>query len=620
MIRVVNPAGMTCGSGFVIRRDGYIVTCHHVIYDLQRIDVEFRGERYSATWEEQLSCPDADLAVLHIPVEDAAAAPIINPEGLSGSVLVYGFPPSRQYQFPQGYAIEAKSIRPSTPVATLRTYPQKQISHQNPWNRLPSPDSVFRAYRIDAPVDPGTSGGPVLGLDLGGVVGIVQSTNIGNKAEAYAIRWDNLRSSLLHLGLEPLHNSVCSYLRAVEERISRVRLFHMAEPIDLTKQYIAVRLAAHRTLRDQSESNRARPDDDSLRAYVTQRWELASISDQVRWEHAKERWPLLTVLADPGMGKSTLLREEARSLASRERQAVERHEKAASDAVLPVYVRLADLSVVGGDLPAAVVQVLGQDHDPAVIEVITPVLERKLRNGGCVLLLDGLDEVALADRKELSKQVNQFARGSACPIYCTSRTAGYRGALIDDAKEVEILPLNWSETTEFVNSWWSNVVGASRADHASPDALLRELRQRPQFLGLVQNPLMLSLVCSLYQDGTLPLPTRRHELYDRATDLMMRSWRADRLYQPEGIVIAKQRLLETLAYGFSSQSKNVFTYDELYDRITAYLQTRPPDLRQASASDLIADLSEGAGMFTTVQARGRKLIFLHRTFQKQVIN
>lgn len=613
VVRVLDPAGDTRGSGFVIRKDGYVVTCHHVVCDLPAITVEHRGTRYPAAWNERLSSPDTDLAVLQIAVDDAVPVRIVNPQTLSGPALVYGFPIPRLRVFPEGFDFGAENIRAGPPIATLSTFRDMKLADRNPWNRLPRPDATFRAYRIDAPVERGVSGGPVLVPDVGGVVGVIQSTG---RTEAYVIRWENIQSTLLELGVEPRHNATCSYLRAVDEQCSQTRLFHVAEPAESARHYVTVRLAVQRTLRSEAESSRARAHEDSIRAYATQRWEVAPRTDQVTWVEAKERWKRATVLADPGMGKSTLLREEARSVASRERQSIERREKAAADAFLPIYVRLADLAATTGDVPAAILDVMRAQYDASVIGALEADVARKLQNGNCVLLLDGLDEVALEDRKPLSKRLKQFARTAICSIYCTSRIAGYRGSLLDDMKELEILPLNWSETTEFVQHWFAGAAGGAHPAGAAAGGLLRALRQRPQLRGLAQNPLLLSLLCSLYQAGDRPLPARRHEIYAAAVQLIMGRWRAERTDQAVGIVIAKQRLLETLAFSFSSGGRQIFSYDELFDRVSDALPALPADLRTMTAGELIAELSERDGILAMVQAHGQKLVFLHRTFQE----
>ena len=48
MVKILDPKdGGVIGSGFiigVIRHDGYLVTCHHVIYTLDRLEVEYQGD------------------------------------------------------------------------------------------------------------------------------------------------------------------------------------------------------------------------------------------------------------------------------------------------------------------------------------------------------------------------------------------------------------------------------------------------------------------------------------------------------------------------------------------------------------------------------------------------
>ncbi len=206
MVRIINPdkentTNTTAGSGFIIRSDGYFITCHHVIYRLSSLKVEYDGKVYDdVQWCEDLSNPDVDIAILKINISGAKAVKIINPQDLSTSVTVYGFPPEDASNFPDGYDFTALSIRKSASVNTLCTYDYKynDIKLTKPWNKPPERTSTFEAYRISAPVNRGTSGGPVLADNLDGVVGVIQSSN--NK-ESYVIRWDNIRESLRKLGL-----------------------------------------------------------------------------------------------------------------------------------------------------------------------------------------------------------------------------------------------------------------------------------------------------------------------------------------------------------------------------------------------------------------------------------
>ncbi|MEQ8958237.1 MAG: serine protease, partial [Coleofasciculus sp. C2-GNP5-27] len=240
MVKILNPAkGETAGSGFIIRADGYLITCHHVIYLLDRLIVEYQGQEYEAQWCEALSNPDVDIAILKITIENAPAVPIINPQQLSTSVTVYGFPPSQQKYFPEGINFSAPTIRPSAPVKILPTYRIQTVTATNHWNRLPQEQSTFLSHRIDTKVESGTSGGAVFAEDLGGVVGVIQCSK---RDESYLIRWDNCLESLDALGLEPEKNAVCQFLEAIEndERFKSIGFFHTPQHVVLQADYIPI--------------------------------------------------------------------------------------------------------------------------------------------------------------------------------------------------------------------------------------------------------------------------------------------------------------------------------------------------------------------------------------------
>ena len=77
MVKILGSEGQpVSGSGFIIRSDGYLITCHHVIYLLDSLKVEYQGQIYEAQWCEELSNPDVDIAILKIDIEGAKAVPM----------------------------------------------------------------------------------------------------------------------------------------------------------------------------------------------------------------------------------------------------------------------------------------------------------------------------------------------------------------------------------------------------------------------------------------------------------------------------------------------------------------------------------------------------------------
>ena len=204
MVKIVDPdQKIIAGSGFLIRPDGYLITCHHVICWLDELNVSYNGDLFEAEWCEDLSDPDVDIAVLKIGIEDGEPVDIIDPRDFSTEVFVCGFPYSESDDFPDGFDSLPQYASPCARLTTLRTYGQQKTHHDNPWNRLPQKDSKFYPFRLPQKLNPGFSGGPVFSEKLGGAIAIIQS-NKGDKS--YAIRWTNITEILERLKFSPDKN------------------------------------------------------------------------------------------------------------------------------------------------------------------------------------------------------------------------------------------------------------------------------------------------------------------------------------------------------------------------------------------------------------------------------
>ena len=620
MVKILGSDGQpVSGSGFLIRSDGYLVTCHHVIYLLDSLKVEYQGQIYEAEWCEELSNPEVDIAILKIDIEDAKAVPIINPQHLSTSVTVYGFPPSQKKYFSEGIAVSAQSIRRSAPLNTVSTYRTREIKATNPWNKLPQDESTFLSDRIDAKVDAGTSGGAVFAGELGGVLGVIQCSK---SDESYVIRWDNITEYLDKLGLEPEKNAVCRFLEAIENNFKYDKLLHIPEqPIILKDQYISIQVTLERKYTHAVETTwgYAESEAELKRAYALKGLE-ESQPTQVDWKEAKKQHQRIIVLADPGMGKSTLLRREACLTAQAERQSLKNNTKKLEEVVFPLFLRLSDLAETPEEIIDAIPVLIQRDDYSETATQVMELLREKLKVGKCLLLLDALDEVPTEHRKRLVEKLNRFAqRKSLCPIICTSRIVGYSGAFVAGVKEVEIVPFTHKQIEQYIETWFRNAAGYLNDDTVSASSLIRELRNRPQIRGLAQNPLLLSLICSLYQEKGLTLPARRCQVYEQAVRYMLGKWSKNR--NPElndAWIDAKTELLEELAYQFSCDGKEIFTLRELRKTIDEYLRSgnASTDFDNLNASQLITELSEQDGILQKLHKDGDQYLFLHRTFQE----
>lgn len=649
MVKILDSKGDTVGSGFIIRADGYLVTCHHVIYLLDALSVEYQGKVYQAEWCENLSNLEVDIAILKINVESLAeAVPIINPRQLSTSVKIYGFPPAKKANFPEGFDVFSESIRPSAPlnvVSTYKTRNQNEIKFNNPWNKLPHENSTFSSHKLDAKVESGSSGGAVLAEDLGGVVGVIQCS----KSDAsYVIRWDNLLDSLDKLGLEPEKNAVCHFLADIKEYFKDIKLFHTQERVILKKRYIPIQVTLQRKYKHEIETSWTYTEGEAefKRLYAMKGFdeELQKRKEEetkrvvVDWEEAKKENQKIMVLADPGMGKSTLLRMEAGLIAREQRKKLLRNlspsrggeqdtpfssrgggvrsKLGVNDVIFPLFLRLSDLAEAKEEIIDAIPRIIERDYQK-ITKSIKYLLKDKLKNGKCFLLLDALDEVPQEYRLRLKQRLNRFLRTYDCPIICTSRIVGYSGAFVDSAKEVEIVPFSQKQTEAYIQIWFKNAADYIKDDSVSAEGLIVEIQNKPQIAGLAQNPLLLSLLCSLYQTKGLTLPARRAQVYEKAVDYMLSQWRNDnnRLFSEN--VIAKKKLLAELAYNFSSEGKEVFSRDELHNRIETYLNNQETrDFQNKTTEELIKELSEADGIIQKLSRNEEQYLFLHRTFQE----
>ena len=143
--------GTATGSGFVINRDGVILTNAHVIDGAVKITVAFADNQTVAA-KVIGKDPDDDLALLKVNPDGLALAPL--PLGDSSTVAV-GDPT---------YAI-------GNPFGYTRTLTTGVVSALQRSIQAPNNFSIDNVIQTDAPINPGNSGGPLINA-RGQVIGI----------------------------------------------------------------------------------------------------------------------------------------------------------------------------------------------------------------------------------------------------------------------------------------------------------------------------------------------------------------------------------------------------------------------------------------------------------------
>jgi len=426
---------------------------------------------------------------------------------------------------------------------------------------------------------------------------------------------------------EEQKEAVCRFLKHIEDKFQYFHLLHRREqPIILKDQYIPIQVTLERKYTHAVETTwgYAESEAELKRAYALKGIEECQTTP-VDWKQAKKQHRQIIVLADPGMGKSTLLTMEASLIAQQERESLENNVKSIEDVNFPIVLRLSELAEATNKSTAKVIKavrrLVGAKYDKTFAE-IKLLLKEKLNKGQCILLLDALDEVPneQQQRNRLADKLKDFLHNYPCRIICTSRIVGYGGGFLEGAKEVEIVPFSQEQTEQYIEAWFRNAAGYLNDDSVSAQSLISKLRNNPPILGLAKNPLLLSLICSLYQEkGLLTLPARRWQVYEQAVHYILGKWSKKRNPELNDVWIdAKTELLEELAYQFSYESKDIFTKRELRQKIDKYLRSQSAsiDFRDKNTSCLITELSEQDGILQKLHEEGDQYLFLHRTFQE----
>lgn len=434
------------------------------------------------------------------------------------------------------------------------------------------------------------------------------------------------------LSLEQRQQAIRELLAAMAGEVNHIKLFHTDQPIVLQDQYIPIQVTLERRYRHTVETigGYAESEAELKRIYAMKGSEAEMQRQQVDWDEAKQKQSRLIVLADPGMGKSTLLKREAITVLQQANQALSAG-KPLPEVTLPLLIRLSTLADETTTLPTeeAILKIVQEQYphlfkhhpDAEVMAFLNGFLKTQLLSGRALLLLDALDEVPDQQRSKLLEKLDIFAKAfSACPIIGTSRIVGYGGKWLNGAKDLEIVPFTQKNSETYVEKWFQNAQPSLQDQSAKPHGLIQALRERPQLAGLAQNPLLLSLICSLFQRNQLTLPARRSEIYEQAVNCILSEWNQTRPNHDKNRTAAKIRLLEALAYYFSRKGQEVFDYDDLYDWVEDYLDSDnvPRDLRDAGTGDLIAELSEEDGILHKLyrDRQDQQYLFLHRTFQE----
>jgi hypothetical protein len=241
------------------------------------------------------------------------------------------------------------------------------------------------------------------------------------------------------------------------------------------------------------------------------------------------------VLGEPGSGKTTLLQHLAVSLAAQKRAV-----PANCRGLLPVLLFLREhAGAIRANPYLPLAHVIG-DHLVLRQAPVPPAgwFEHQLEEGNCLVLFDGLNEIADPQLRQL---IRTWVKGClvAYPrnrFIIASRMREYRAQPFGDVLALELRALNRAQVGRLAQQWRAARPRGGGA--ATEQQVLAALATGPR-MTLAGNPLLLTLLINLRQRRQA-LPARQVEIYAALLALAPE--------QRKVPAAQRQRLLQRLAY------------------------------------------------------------------------
>lgn len=285
----------------------------------------------------------------------------------------------------------------------------------------------------------------------------------------------------------------------------------------------------------------------------------------------------IAVIAPPGSGKTTLLENITLTYAKKLQR--RQHRKAPKLIPVLLYLRNIREQIIGNNPPnlSTLITDVVKKLPYSESENLNPPLHwfrDNLKKGKCLIMLDGLDEVADTNQRLLvSKWVNdQMLAYPKTTFILTSRPFGYRSAPVEQVGTVlQVQPFTLEQMKQFIDSWYLQTEIMSRAGRDDPGVrtialnqakdLFERILYNPPIAAMARNPLLLTMTATVHYCGNA-LPGRRVELYAKICDVLLGQRQQAKKIPDTLTPVQKKSILQLLALELMKNKTRQFTPSE----------------------------------------------------------
>ncbi|MCG8364480.1 MAG: GUN4 domain-containing protein [Pseudanabaenales cyanobacterium] len=350
---------------------------------------------------------------------------------------------------------------------------------------------------------------------------------------------------------------------------------------------------------------------------------------------------LIAVIADPGYGKTTLLRFLTLSFSN---QTYTEH---GAKELIPILLLFRDFypriqSRIQPSLPQLIVEQVQQLPRCSALRTSEPWVRNQMMQGKCLVMMDGLDEVPESQRETVSQWANWQMQNYPSQFILTSRPHGYDSSLFEGVQRIDILDFNNDQKRTFINQWYRFITweltwkphweesqyapnpqkrlsreqveaeSNAEAEKAAVD-LSRQLFAEQSLTALAKNPLLITIIATTHE-ASEKLPTRRVYLYKEIFKLLL-EYRPNRRDTRLTIPSAEdnQLILQRLAVELTEAGITQFSAHQGAEWIKDRLAEVHPK-NSLTPKKFLREIQQVSGLLAG--GEGNLYEFTHKTFQE----
>ena len=396
-------------------------------------------------------------------------------------------------------------------------------------------------------------GVPIKQINLAEIQVIEQLANLPVLTPVEIVRQQNLSCSDIDSLVQEVKQKIASDITV---RCGTMRVLDMMQPVDLDRIYTDVNI-----IKDVTERRRISYDEGmevTTREHFD-RFLAGATQERVTGIEAVEEFQKLMVLGKPGAGKTTFMKYLAMSCL-RGRFHVE---------LVPIFVTLKTYTEKRGQ-PSLENYILTKFQK---FKVSADTMKRLLKEGGALILLDGLDEVKKKDDHRVKYEIDQFTKNWQKNRFVITCRIAAREYLFEDFTEVEVADFGDHQIEASVNNWFGE------EDESKAELMLEKLKNDKSLIELAKNPLLLMLLCLVFAERN-NFPPKRSELYKEGLEVLMKKWDAKRNIEREIIYKHlspqnKEDMLGQIAFNTFVNNEYFFQKENLQRQIKDYICNLP---------------------------------------------